>query len=89
MIAKNNEILTSASKSLYEYNSNWLVREQCRSREDFECHERTMQKQLAELESTHAEQEATLAEKDSTIARQELRIQELEALLKNQIATPN
>ena len=70
MIAKNNEILTSASKTLYEYNSNWLIREQCRAREDFECHERTMQKRLAE-------QEAALAEK-------ELRIQELEALLKNQ-----
>ena len=81
MIAKNNEILTSASKSLYEYNSNWLVREQCRAREDFECHERTMQKQLAELE-------ATLTEKDNTIAEQKLRIQELETLLKNQISTP-
>ena len=81
MIAKNNEILTSASKSLYEYNSNWLVREQCRAREDFECHERTMQKQLTELE-------ATLTEKDNTIAEQKLRIQELETLLKNQISTP-
>ena len=75
MIAKNNEILTSASKSLYEYNSDWLVREQCRAREDFECHERAMQKRLAE-------QEAALAEKDNTIAEKELRIQELEALLK-------
>ena len=75
MIAKNNKILTSASKSLYEYNSDWLIREQCRAREDFECHERTMQKQLAE--------------KDNTIAEQQLRIQELESLLKNQIAIPN
>ena len=46
MIAKNNEILTSASKSLYEYNSDWLVRERCRAREDFECHERSMQKKI-------------------------------------------
>ena len=96
MIAKNNEILTSASKSLYEYNSDWLVREQCRAREDFECHERTVQKRLAELEATLAEKEDTLAKKDNTIAEQdetiskkELRIQELEALLKNQITTPN
>ena len=103
MIAKNNEILTSASKSLYEYNSNWLVREQCRAREDFECHERTMQKRLAEQEAALVEQEvalaeqkAALAEKDNTIAEQsntiaekELRIQELEALLKNQSSKQN
>ena len=74
MIAKNNEILTSASKSLYEYNSDWLVREQCRAREDFECHERTMQKRLAEKDNT-------IAEQSNTIAEQKLRIQELEALL--------
>ena len=82
MIAKNNEILTSASKSLYEYNSNWLVREQCRAREDFECHERTMQKRLAE-------QSNTIAEQSNTIAEKELRIQELEALLENQKSKPN
>ena len=74
MIAKSNEILTSASKSLYEYNSDWLVREQCRAREDFECHERTMQKRLAEKDNT-------IAEQSNTIAEQKLRIQELEALL--------
>ena len=43
MIAKNNEILTSASKTLYEYNSDLLVRERCRAREDYENHERNMQ----------------------------------------------
>ena len=84
MIAKNNEILTSASKSLYEYNSDWLVREQCRAREDFECHERTMQKRLAEQEAALAEQENTIAEQSNMIAEKELRIQELESLLKNQ-----
>ena len=89
MIAKNNEILTSASKSLYEYNSNWLVREQCRAREDFECHERTMQKRLAEQEVALAEKEAALAEQKVVLAEKELRIQELEALLKNQKLTSN
>ena len=77
MIAKNNEILTSASKSLYEYNSDWLVRERCRAREDFECHERSMQKQLAEKDNT-------IAEQSKTIAENELRIRELEAMLKKQ-----
>ena len=95
MIAKNNEILTSASKTLYEYNSDWLVREQCRAREDFECHERSMQRKLdekeniiADKENIIAEQEVALADKENIIAEQEvtlaekdLRIQELEALL--------
>ena len=88
MIAKNNEILTSASKSLYEYNSDWLVREQCRAREDFECHERAMQKRLAEKDNTIvekdntiAEQSSTIAEQSKTIAEKERKIQELEALL--------
>ena len=84
MIAKNNEILTSASKSLYEYNSDWLVREQCRAREDFECHERAMQKRLAEKDNTIAEQSSTIAEQSKTIAEKERKIQELEALLANQ-----
>ncbi len=70
MIAKNNEILTSASKTLYEYNSDWLVREQCRAREDFENHERTMQQELDK--------------KDQIIAAQEARIKELDAILSKQ-----
>ena len=81
MIAKNNEILTSASKSLYKYNSDWLVREQCRAREDFECRERTMQKRLAEQEVALAAKDNTITEQSNTIAEKELRIQELEALL--------
>ena len=77
MIAKNNEILTSASKSLYEYNSDWLVREQCRAREEFESQQRAILKQLdvqkqalAEKDSTIAEQSNTIAEQNNTIAEQ-------------------
>ena len=81
MIAKNNEILTSASKTLYEYNSDWLVREQCRAREDFECHERSMQRKLDEKENIIAEKENIIAEQEVALAEKDLRIQELEALL--------
>lgn len=98
MIAKDNEILTSASKSLYEYNSDWLVREQCRAREDFENHELTMHlkleqanqelaektQALVEKNQVIAEKEQTIAQKNQTIAEKDARIQELEAMLKQQ-----
>ena len=74
MIAENNEILTSASKSLYEYNSDWLVRERCRAREDYEAHERVTQQMLIEKDQIIAEKDQALSEKDA-------RIRELEALL--------
>ena len=70
MIAKNNEILTSASKTLYEYNNNWLVQERCRAREDFERNERAVQQELEE--------------KNQIIAEQAARIKELESLLNEQ-----
>lgn len=77
MIAKNNEILTSASKTLYEYNSDWLVREQCRAREDYENHERNMQQLLDDARQALAEKEQIIAEKDA-------RIKELEAVQKGE-----
>ena len=60
MIAKNNDILTSATQTLYEYNSEEMIREQCRAREDFERHERTVQKRLADQEARLQEQAAKL-----------------------------
>ena len=48
MVAKKNEIFMSASESLYQFNSDDLIREQCQAREDYERHERTVQKRLKE-----------------------------------------
>lgn len=47
MIAKTNEIFASVSESLYQFNSDDLVREQCEARMEYERHERTIQKKLA------------------------------------------
>ncbi|MBR5127420.1 MAG: Rpn family recombination-promoting nuclease/putative transposase [Roseburia sp.] len=71
MIAKNNEILTSASKSLYEYNSDWLVREQCRAREDFENHELTMHLKLEQATQKLTEAERALTKKNQLLAETE------------------
>jgi len=97
MIAQNNEILTAATKSLYEYNADDIIRQQCQARAEAERHERTMQKMLADKDNTITEQCNTIAEQSSTIleqnstileqnnllAEKDLRIQELEALLKS------
>ena len=79
MLAENNEILTSASKSLYEYNSDWLVRERCRAREDFENQQRSMLTQLAEQEKALAEKDNVLAEQSNTITEQAALIASLQA----------
>lgn len=76
MIAKNNDILTSATQTLYEYNSEEMIREQCRAREDFERHERTVQKRLAD-------QEAALKEKDAQLQEQAAKLEAYEKLLKD------
>ena len=82
MLAENNEILTSASKSLYEYNSDWLVRERCRAREDFENQQRSMLTQLAEQEKALAEKDNVLAEQSNTITEQAALIASLQAQIK-------
>ena len=84
MIAKNNEILTSASKSLYEYNSDFLVRERCRARADYENHERVMHASLERANQTIASQKQAIAEKEQAIAKKDARIRELEAQLLQQ-----
>ena len=76
MIAKNNDILTSATQTLYEYNSEEMIREQCRAREDFERHERTVQKRFAD-------QEAALKEKDAQLQEQAAKLEAYEKLLKD------
>ena len=70
MIAKNNEILSSATESLYQLNADTLVREQCQAREDFEKHERTQQKQLDDLKKTVHKQADTINEQADTISEQ-------------------
>lgn len=52
MIAENNDIFTSATQSLYEFNADKLIREQCQAREDYEKHERTQLMKLAAQEAT-------------------------------------
>lgn len=47
MIAKNNEVFSEATQSLYRLNADEIIREQCRARQDYENHERYTRETLA------------------------------------------
>jgi len=89
MIAQNNEIFTSATQSLYTLNADDLIREQCQARADYERHERTVQRDLAESAKTIAEQKNTIAELKHTISEQENTIKSLVANSQKQQADYN
>ena len=81
MIAKNNEILTSATESLQRYNSDWLIRERCRAREDYERHEFLTQQEKERQAAIIQEQNAALADKDTIIQKQSIELAEKDALI--------
>ena len=84
MISENNEILTSAAESLYQYNSDWIVRERCRARQDYERHQRFLQEQSVQDKATIKEQEAALAEKEAALVEKEAALVEKEAIIEQQ-----
>ena len=73
MMANDNEYLQEAAESLYVANTDEIVRQQCRAREDAERRERTLEraKRLAEeaLEKERKENELALKEKDKKIEK--------------------
>ena len=84
MIAENNEILTSAAESLYQYNSDWIVRERCRAREEYERHEQYVKEKFARDEATIKEQEVALREQAATIKEQVTALEGKEAIIEEQ-----
>lgn len=63
MVSENNEIFTSAAESLYRLAADNMIREQCRAREDYEAHERNIQRKLEEKDREIAELKRKLLEK--------------------------
>lgn len=80
MLAENNEILTSATESLYKYNSDFIVRERCRAREDYENHERYVKQELERLNKALSERDIAIQEKDAAIQEMSAYIKQLESL---------
>ena len=95
MLAQNSEALQEAAAYLYIANSDEIVRQQCRAREDAERRERTLErnnrllkeevakhkKALLEKDSALAEMGNTLTEKDNALAEKEQENLRLKALL--------
>ena len=74
MLAQDNEYLDAAANSLYEANSDRMVRERCRARKEAERYERTLERDNQILRK----QADSLAEENSSLKD---RIKELEAQL--------
>ena len=77
MLAKNNEVFTSASETLYQFNSDDMIREQCQARLDYERHERYVKNKLAEQEQALKEYRDTISEQADTISELEAEIKAL------------
>ena len=85
MLAKNNEVFTAASETLYQFNSDDMIREQCQARLDYERHERYVKNKLAEQEQALKECHDTVSEQADTIKEQA----ELIKTLQKQLAEKN
>jgi len=84
MIAKNNEYMTEATQALYEYNADYVIRQKCEAREEYERRQRTLHKKLSDAQEKIQEQEESLREKDKLLKEQENEIERLKALLELQ-----
>ena len=67
MLANNNEALKEAAENLYIANSDEIVRQQCRAREDAERRERTLERNNRLLKEKLEKVQQTLVEKDDAL----------------------
>ena len=88
MLAQNSESLQEATANLYIENSDEIVRQQCRAREDAERRERTLERnnrllkeEVAKHKKALLEKDSALAAKDYALAEKEQEILRLKALL--------
>lgn len=70
--------LTNAAESLFQYNSDDIIRQRCRAREDYERHERTVNKKIQDLTQALEESENARIQTEQSYQQ---RIAELEAQL--------
>ena len=78
MITQTNHTLTNATESLFQYNSDDIIRQRCRAREDYERHERTVNKKIQDLTQALEESENARIQTEQSYQQ---RIAELEAQL--------
>lgn len=97
MIANNSQILTEASKALYQLNADEIMRQRCRAREDFILHENAMKRQNQALNAENAalnakvntlisEKESVTAEKEALATENRTLITQIDALTSAKVA---
>lgn len=67
MIAEKNKYMSEAAVATYELNADEIVRQQCMAREEYNRHEKMMQRKLAEKELALQEKDQALHEKDKIL----------------------
>ena len=76
MIAEKDQFMCAAAQEMYYRNSDEIIQEQCRAREEYLRHERWVQEQLKEKDHAIAEKDQALSEKDQALAEQSRTIAE-------------
>ena len=67
MIAQTNHTLTNAAESLFQYNGDDMIRQRCLAREDYERHERTVNKKIQDLTQSLTESKQRIAELEAEL----------------------
>ncbi len=78
MIAENNEYMTEATQALYEYNADYVIRQKCEAREEYERRQRTLHKKLSDAQEKIQEQDRMLKEQEKEIERLKLLLEQQE-----------
>ena len=69
MIAEKNKYMSEAAAAMYELNADEIVRQQCMAREEYNRHEKMMQKKLAKKDQELLEANKQLDQLQAEIAR--------------------
>jgi uncharacterized protein (DUF3084 family) len=76
MITSTNPSMNSTAEEIFAANSDFMIAEQCRVREDNIIHERRMKEALAEKENKIEEQAKELEEKDKKLEEKDKKLEE-------------
>ncbi len=90
MIASDNQYIADCADALYVSNEDYVIREQCRAREEAIKREKHHIETIAALNQQHEQDKAALQEKDTALQEKDAEIAQLKALLaRNTTAAPN
>ena len=83
MIAEKNKYMSEAAVAMYELNADEIIRQQCMAREEYNRHEKMMQRKLAEKDQALQEQGRALQEKDQALQEKDRALQDKDQALQD------